>query len=66
MKFVLPLVLLVAGLRVIIYPRISSWRFGWSIDLSGYEFLIGGTFVLIGAIALAEALGYLKRGSTRP
>lgn len=61
MNYVLPLVLSATGLRIIFYPSIASWKHGWTIDLSGYQYLVGGPLLLLGAILLADALGYTKR-----
>jgi hypothetical protein len=65
-KFLLPMVLLAAGFRIVVYPRIVSVKFGFTLDLTGYEFPIGGTLGFVGAILLAEALGYLKVDGTHP
>jgi hypothetical protein len=40
-------------------------RYGYPLEPFGYDYPVGGTIGMVGAILLADALGYLRNG-TRP
>ena len=57
MKFLLPMISIVFGIRVFLIPVIKSVKYGVVFDFTGYNYYIGAFFILIGALGLLEALG---------
>ncbi|NCO19627.1 MAG: hypothetical protein GW900_06205 [Gammaproteobacteria bacterium] len=56
MKFLLPVVSVILGIKLIIDPMLRSAKYGTVFDFSGFNYYIGGFFLIFGVIMLAEVL----------
>lgn len=56
MKFVLPLAVLLVGIRTCVFPVFEFIKFGVIVDLSEYNLIIGPVLILIGFLLLREAM----------
>lgn len=61
MKYILPLLLILLGLRVWSNPLLTSRIYRVVLDLTGYNVYIGIALFLVGVLLLVEALGLLKK-----
>jgi hypothetical protein len=56
MKYLLPIVSVIFGIKMIIYPVLRSAKYGMILDFSGFNYYVGGFFLIFGVVMLAEIL----------